>query len=1163
MDPNAPQPATSAEAQKSAGKKIPKRKGGAGNPVGSASLRAKKSIPVLTNPEKVLHDATTLSAAQQYLHRKRTQLSQSQKAGTLRKGILLHAGRTREAANPVAENPSGIPAQETQLEHGSASGGTVPPGTERPLTVGEQVIAHQRAADTGVPEKEAAGPSAAGSEPAPLPTSIPELQAELIRSRAETRALAAGKETYREKLKTPEELNNCFTPAELASANEKIRILKKEEQRLAGMVTYASHQNARAGSIMLEENNKELDFRQTEIDRLRLEARTERNRHIHELAAEQRAVKRAEDEAAKKAAEIKVREDATAKALATAEAAFQKASELYKDIPAQVEAKLASLGTGTGQVDRPVIQGLLEEILEKTAKAKASRCDRLTLHLLCKVLSENIADMDHPTTRALATQLADPQKYSKRFTEEDAIRVMRITDAEEEVEKAKKGGDEDEIAQAKLDLSLLEKSDRDRFLEGQELTHSDDSSSSSSDLGSEESSSSSSSESEEEERLPTPPKKKAKAEAKAPVAGKPAGKEAAAKAEEVAKGKGKAIMPPPAPKAPPATTKSTKKRASPSPDFDFALPVAGSGSKKGKASGGSGSRGAAGSGSQGEAFDFPLEGGEGPSQPAPKVPAKEKKLATDWDQDAARWMEPRVDWQKVREPGFNKPTHQFPFASSEASARLETAVAKYKEQGASIEQVNLLIAKIRKALLYYRFVTKRKAINYAQNAPTADIVIGLVKDPAFVASTTCWDEDTWWVQTEVRGSNGDRRESHKRTARQLHRDPSTEPSSDPSSEPSSRDPTPPRERTREPPVDTRKDERDRKRDVDFRKDMKALPDKLHDSAKAAQVERWEADVTEFAELHFGSNWKHTDSVAFGIVQSFAGDMRDMYRADHKDGSSPVHWAELKAWVLDHVDRETRNREVDALQYLASGECTQGQSSVHKYFNQFRKALQYLPRLGELEKLVYFTRGLSPTIKPFCIVDEKGKPWTDFVALVDFAVAKEITMQTEAKTQSQFNALLRPPRRGRDSFKDRKKDKYKKETTTPSLNVQVPSTKGGPSGGAKGEGGAKAQGGGRGLGGRGGRGGEGKGGGRGEGRGDGRRGGAEDKSKAIEGNPKDPWYTNPKISNEQAGFLRGKGLCWSCYKHLDICLAERTNPKRCKLSGQQVPLTNQVAGAPVW
>ena len=1057
-----------------------KRTGGAGNQPREASDALLEPPAARKKKEK----ETLLAYAR--LHAARIARNPGSKA-ILRSGSILSAGMDTAAQIPAAGDSPAQEGADKAPEPAVAESGDKAPETavaeSGEVAVDEPVVL-------------------LAEDPEVLPATKEELEQALLAERAKTKALEQGKKaakSYREMLAMPRtrpRFHVLTTPAELDSAKKALAKQKAE-----------AYYAAKAQAAALMESQKELDASKHLLNAARQDAAVDRSLQqlratsaTSALAQAQAALTQAQAQAAQEVADAKA---AAARKVLDAEAALQTARDLIADVPSKVadsiaakvkETVPAAVKQGmTSWLDKENLGDLMTKILDSVdTEATESATDRLTLHLLCKVLSMSIADEESPEAKALLDQLEDPQMYEDGWHADEAIEHQRILAG---------GGSEA--------AKLLHKA----------------------------ATAASSEEEEEGEAGEEPAAKKPKGPKTTPATYATGGKEPRLKPSAAAATAAAAAVKAPARSATPSEVAAKLPKKLP----------------KGQQEGG-------GSGitpAEKEAELAAELAAKRPrfnlTAPPPKAKSPKAKAATgvrqaasEWPQDPKRWMEPQVRWQVLE--GFNAPDHDYPFADKATTEKLELSVAAYAKQ-ASAAEVGHMKALIRKAFIYWRFLARRKGVGYESVPPTAETIENLINDQTFCDSTTCWDEDTWWVQNEVRGSTGGGPKHKSRVARVLHDEDSSEPPSDPSD--SDRETTPPRELT---PLEHRgRDDRERKRDVDFRKEMAAMRPRLHDSAKTAQVERWETDVREYANLHYGHTWEHLDCVVYGIVKSFSDDLLDMYRADHKHGTPPLHWAELRTWVLNHVDREIRNREQDAIQSLIAGDVTQGERTVHKYFNNFRRAMQYLPNMPEQQKIVFFTRGLSSTIRPFCMVNEKGKPWTDFDALLDFAVAKEITMQSEARTQSQMSALLRPPKRLRN-FTDRAS---KKRTREPSLNAQVVprSAKEAKAKAAPRE--EAAGGRGRGLGGRGGRGDAANGGRGGAGRGRG------SEKLEVRGNPRDPWHTNPQISNEQAKFLLDRGLCWSCYDTLTTCRTKRANPKRCRQDGQQVPLTNQVEGAPKW
>ena len=161
------------------------------------------------------------------------------------------------------------------------------------------------------------------------------------------------------------------------------------------------------------------------------------------------------------------------------------------------------------------------------------------------------------------------------------------------------------------------------------------------------------------------------------------------------------------------------------------------------------------------------------------------------------------------------------------------------------------------------------------------------------------------------------------------------------------------------------------------------------------------------------------------------------------------------------------------------------------------------------------------------------------------------MQSEAKTTSQFQALLRSP--------DRKRKTWGKDKKKPSLNLQVPEK---AAQAAPGKAGQAV--GGRGGGGRDG----GRGAGRG-GRGGGRFAGRGDEARKpkfqIHGDAAAAFVHNGRISNLQAQFLTDNGRCWHCTLPYAECKQDRpVSYKKCKLEGKGLAATSaRVPGIPDW
>ena len=85
-------------------------------------------------------------------------------------------------------------------------------------------------------------------------------------------------------------------------------------------------------------------------------------------------------------------------------------------------------------------------------------------------------------------------------------------------------------------------------------------------------------------------------------------------------------------------------------------------------------------------------------------------------------------------------------------------------------------------------------------------------------------------------------------------------------------------------------------------------------------------------------------------------------------------------------------------HSAQARSHKGQALYTKYYYSFRKALQYLPHITDSRThrnciLCHETILRSP---PVILGGQKRKPWKDFESLLDFAIAKEMTTQSEKK-----------------------------------------------------------------------------------------------------------------------------------------------------------------------
>ena len=62
-------------------------------------------------------------------------------------------------------------------------------------------------------------------------------------------------------------------------------------------------------------------------------------------------------------------------------------------------------------------------------------------------------------------------------------------------------------------------------------------------------------------------------------------------------------------------------------------------------------------------------------------------------------------------------------------------------------------------------------------------------------------------------------------------------------------------------------------------------------------------------------------------------------------------------------------------------------------------------MSEPDKINWFLRGLSPTLKPHCLTDHLGVFWSDLGDLITFAYAKESMLKVKASYVILTLALL--------------------------------------------------------------------------------------------------------------------------------------------------------------
>ena len=498
-----------------------------------------------------------------------------------------------------------------------------------------------------------------------------------------------------------------------------------------------------------------------------------------------------------------------------------------------------------------------------------------------------------------------------------------------------------------------------------------------------------------------------------------------------------------------------------------------------------------------------------------------------------------------------------------------------------------------------------KAIKYAKKGYSERLKVGWGKDPEAQAKLILkltadgefqksWDGinfpskgESWWVYHVSAGLTGrGGLPSSIGTPGLTVKSPDITKSTTPSPEPSpSRDFSPYRNPERTPeitpertpertsarspsPLHTRfrgdrsPSEKDRKRNIEFKKAMDAIKNKLSDTTRSKQRERWMREVEDAAILHYGNRWDvNPDSVRYALF-AVSPEMRELYRIDHSlQNSERYTWPAFRKWIQEHTDREVPDEAEENLKKLIDGTYKQNKTSLHQYRNAFQRICTYLPNLPESQRIVYFQNGLNDKLRPLCLRDHSGQRWTDLDKLVQHAAAEEIKMKESDRTrQSDSAAPSRYSRRysvasigsGKHTGTDtgvtknhQPSGKRLKSAANTNHSVAAMQAMDAERGNAH-----PAGQGGRGFG----------RGGRGRGRGQASRSPSVDGVRIdhTAGPRKDPFKFNEQLSNEQAGYLQVERRCWHCYVPMTECI--KTNG-RCSFQGRSGPL--RLPGAPVW
>jgi hypothetical protein len=213
-----------------------------------------------------------------------------------------------------------------------------------------------------------------------------------------------------------------------------------------------------------------------------------------------------------------------------------------------------------------------------------------------------------------------------------------------------------------------------------------------------------------------------------------------------------------------------------------------------------------------------------------------------------------------------------------------------------------------------------------------------------------------------------------------------------------------------PPIleehDRRYAEDKRRRAVEFRKAMVALPNKLSDTSKSNELATWLADVNDDATLQYGEDWKRMSAyeVILGVIYAFTPELKRLWRDsgyDRKHG--PQTWREFKTWLKDQIDQEIIDEEEDARQSLIDGACNMQNKSLAQYISAYRRICKKIPAMTEKEKVMHFRRGLSEALTPLCIVNKDGHTWSTLDKLLKHARTEDLIITHTGRAKAENRA----------------------------------------------------------------------------------------------------------------------------------------------------------------
>jgi hypothetical protein len=179
-------------------------------------------------------------------------------------------------------------------------------------------------------------------------------------------------------------------------------------------------------------------------------------------------------------------------------------------------------------------------------------------------------------------------------------------------------------------------------------------------------------------------------------------------------------------------------------------------------------------------------------------------------------------------------------------------------------------------------------------------------------------------------------------------------------------------------------------------------------------------------------WSMLDTFVFfvgGKAAEWFFSVRDAYAAKNMILTIEA----LHAEFLSYFDPATRDEERDARTKLHEGECSMTQyPSVKQYEQEFKLLTRIARDLSETDQISWFWEGLSPSLKPMCVVDSNGKDWKSLDALIDYAHGAELRLDANKRAHQAHKAAVVSRQTSRS------KSKFSRPATVRPQQIPVPS-----------------------------------------------------------------------------------------------------------------------------